>query len=88
MLINWLLLGKQQSLISSCIVNTNLYNTLFCFGFRYLLDTFKFLDVTRVAVWGWGYGGYVTAMLLGSQQSTLKCGIAVSPITDWLYYSK
>ncbi|XP_075992085.1 inactive dipeptidyl peptidase 10 isoform X1 [Anticarsia gemmatalis] len=54
---------------------------------RYLLDTFKFLDVTRVAVWGWGYGGYVTAMLLGSQQSTLKCGIAVSPITDWLYYN-
>lgn len=56
--------------------------------YRYLLETFKFLDVTRVAVWGWGYGGYVTSMLLGSQQSTLKCGIAVSPITDWLYYSK
>ncbi|XP_063529706.1 inactive dipeptidyl peptidase 10 isoform X2 [Cydia strobilella] len=54
---------------------------------RYLLETFKFLDVTRVAVWGWGYGGYVTTMLLGSQQATLKCGIAVSPITDWLYYN-
>ncbi|CAG9099852.1 unnamed protein product [Plutella xylostella] len=54
---------------------------------RYLLDTFKFLDVTRVAVWGWGYGGYVTAMLLGSQQAVLKCGIAVSPVTDWLYYN-
>ncbi|KAI8427643.1 hypothetical protein MSG28_002118 [Choristoneura fumiferana] len=38
--------------------------------------TFKYLDVTRVAVWGWGYGGYVTTMLLGSQQDTLKCGIA------------
>lgn len=44
--------------------------------------------MTRVAVWGWGYGGYVTSMLLGSQQATLKCGIAVSPITDWLYYSE
>jgi dipeptidyl aminopeptidase/acylaminoacyl peptidase len=39
-------------------------------------------------VWGWGYGGYVTAMLLGSQQNIFKCGIAVSPIADWLYYSK
>lgn len=56
--------------------------------FRYLLDTQKFLDETRVGVWGWGYGGYVTAMLLGSQQNIFKCGIAVSPITDWLYYSK
>jgi len=55
---------------------------------RYLLDNLKFLDETRVGVWGWGYGGYVTAMLLGSQQNIFKCGIAVSPIVDWLYYSK
>jgi hypothetical protein len=48
----------------------------------------KFLDETRIGVWGWGYGGYVTAMLLGSQQNIFKCGIAVSPIADWLYYSK
>jgi len=52
------------------------------------LDNLKFLDETRVGVWGWGYGGYVTAMLLGSQQNIFKCGIAVSPIADWLYYSK
>nr|CAD7195978.1 unnamed protein product [Timema douglasi] len=54
---------------------------------RHLLDTRKFLDETRVGVWGWGYGGYVTAMLLGSQQNIFKCGIAVSPIADWLYYN-
>lgn len=54
---------------------------------RYLLDTLKFLDETRVGVWGWGYGGYVTAMLLGQQQNVFKCGIAVSPISDWLYYN-
>lgn len=55
---------------------------------QYLLDTLTFLDETRVGVWGWGYGGYVTTMLLGSQQKVFKCGIAVSPISDWLYYSK
>lgn len=54
---------------------------------RYLLDTLKFLDETRVGVWGWGYGGYVTAMILGSQQPVFKCGISVSPVTDWLYYN-
>ncbi|XP_063236972.1 inactive dipeptidyl peptidase 10 [Bacillus rossius redtenbacheri] len=54
---------------------------------RYLLDTLKYLDETRVGVWGWGYGGYVTAMLLGSQQNIFKCGIAVSPVSDWLYYN-
>ncbi|CAO1378587.1 unnamed protein product [Diamesa serratosioi] len=54
---------------------------------RYLLDTMTFLDETRVGVWGWGYGGYVTTMILGSQQTVFKCGVAVSPITDWLYYN-
>ncbi|XP_055593286.1 dipeptidyl peptidase 4 [Uranotaenia lowii] len=54
---------------------------------KYLLETLKFLDESRIAVWGWGYGGYVTAMILGSQQNVFKCGISVSPITDWLYYN-
>lgn len=55
---------------------------------RHLLGTLNYLDMTRVGVWGWGYGGYVTAMLMGSQQEVFKCGVAVSPIVDWLYYSK
>lgn len=55
---------------------------------RHLLDNMNFLDETRVGIWGWGYGGYVTAMVLGTQQSVYKCGISVSPISDWLFYSK
>lgn len=55
---------------------------------RHLLDTLKFLDETRVGVWGWGYGAYVTSMVLGSQQNVFKCGVAVNPIADWLYYSQ
>lgn len=47
-----------------------------------------FLDETRVGIWGWGYGGYVTSMVLGLQQDVYKCGIAVSPISDWQFYSK
>lgn len=55
---------------------------------KHLLKTLKYLDVTRVGVWGWGYGGYVTAMVLGSQENVFKCGVAVNPIADWLYYSE
>lgn len=57
---------------------------------EYLLDKYKYLDQTRVGMWGWGYGGYVTTMALGlgNQQKVYKCGIAVSPISDWLYYSE
>jgi inactive dipeptidyl peptidase 10 len=57
--------------------------------FSYLLDTLKYLDRTRVGLWGWGYGGYVTSMVLNTQQDEFfKCGMAIAPISDWLYYSK
>jgi hypothetical protein len=47
------------------------------------LVSFKTLTSNR------GYGGYVTAMILGSNQDDkFKCGASVSPITDWLYYSE
>ncbi|XP_008194405.1 inactive dipeptidyl peptidase 10 isoform X2 [Tribolium castaneum] len=54
-----------------------------------LLNTYKYLDKTRVGIWGWGYGGYVTSMVLGlgNQQKVYKCGAAVSPISDWAYYN-
>lgn len=57
---------------------------------EHLLEKHKYLDKTRVGLWGWGYGGYVTSMVLGlgNQQKVYKCGIAVSPIADWLYYSE
>lgn len=54
----------------------------------HLLSNMNYLDETRVGIWGWGYGGYVTAMVLGAQQQVYKCGVSVSPITDWLFYSK
>ncbi|CAH0556834.1 unnamed protein product [Brassicogethes aeneus] len=56
---------------------------------EYLLDNHKYLDRTRIGLWGWGFGGYVTSMVLGlgNQQKIYKCGIAVSPISDWLYYN-
>ncbi|XP_056631693.1 dipeptidyl aminopeptidase-like protein 6 isoform X1 [Diorhabda sublineata] len=56
---------------------------------EHLLEKHKYLDKTRVGIWGWGYGGYVTAMVLGlgNQQKVYKCGISVSPIADWLFYN-
>lgn len=45
-----------------------------------------FIDKDRIAMWGWSYGGYVTAMALGSGSGLLKCGIAVAPLAEWELY--
>uniref|UniRef100_UPI00398F6DD1 dipeptidyl peptidase 4 n=1 Tax=Pristiophorus japonicus TaxID=55135 RepID=UPI00398F6DD1 len=45
-----------------------------------------FIDETRIAIWGWSYGGYVTSMVLGTGSKVFKCGIAVAPVSNWTYY--
>ncbi|KAG1652987.1 Inactive dipeptidyl peptidase 10 [Nymphon striatum] len=54
---------------------------------RYLTENIPFIDPDHVAMWGWSYGGYVTAMtLMSDSQNVFQCGISVAPVTSWLYY--
>ncbi|KAH0621422.1 hypothetical protein JD844_022723 [Phrynosoma platyrhinos] len=46
----------------------------------------SFVDKTRIGIWGWSYGGYVSSMVLGSGSGVFKCGIAVAPVSRWQYY--
>ncbi|TKS79800.1 Dipeptidyl aminopeptidase-like protein 6 DPPX [Collichthys lucidus] len=48
-----------------------------------------YIDKTRMGVYGKAYGGYLATMLLSSEEfNELKCGTAVSPITDFELYEK
>lgn len=54
---------------------------------KYLLNNLSYLDKTRVAVWGWSYGGYATGMMLAEDvNNTIKCGVMIAPVTDWILY--
>ena len=43
-------------------------------------------DASRIGLWGWSYGGYLTALTLARGGSVFKAGIAVAPVVDWRYY--
>ncbi|XP_061696182.1 dipeptidyl aminopeptidase-like protein 6b [Syngnathoides biaculeatus] len=46
-----------------------------------------YIDKNRMGVYGKAYGGYLATLLLSSDEFTqLKCGTAVSPITDFELY--
>uniref|UniRef100_A0A8C6M7R5 A-type potassium channel modulatory protein DPP6 n=1 Tax=Nothobranchius furzeri TaxID=105023 RepID=A0A8C6M7R5_NOTFU len=47
-----------------------------------------YVDKTRVGAFGQVYGGYVTSLLLSGEDSPLKCGAVLSPITDFELYGK
>jgi dipeptidyl-peptidase-4 len=45
-----------------------------------------FVDSTRIGVWGWSYGGYMTLMLMFKAPGVFKAGAAGAPVTDWSLY--
>lgn len=53
-------------------------------GFSYL-KSLNFVDPTRIGMWGWSYGGYMTSYFM-TQSKTLKMGIAGGLVADWALY--
>jgi dipeptidyl-peptidase-4 len=49
------------------------------------LKTQSWVDPSRVGVWGWSYGGFMTLNLMTRSQE-FKAGISVAPVVDWRYY--
>lgn len=50
------------------------------------LGTLPYVDKSRIGIWGWSYGGYMTLMSMSQGSGVFKAGIAVAAPTDWRYY--
>jgi dipeptidyl-peptidase-4 len=44
------------------------------------------MDMTRVGVTGWSFGGYFSAMAVLLRPDVFACGVAGAPVTDWSLY--
>lgn len=54
-------------------------------GVEYL-KSLAYVDVDRIGVHGWSYGGFMTLNLMLRHPETFKVGVAGGPVTDWKYY--
>jgi dipeptidyl-peptidase-4 len=50
------------------------------------LGTQPWVDASRIGIWGWSYGGYMTAMTAFRGGSLFRAAISVAPVTDWRLY--
>jgi dipeptidyl-peptidase-4 len=44
------------------------------------------IDASRIGIWGWSYGGYMSSICLLKGADVFKMAIAVAPVTNWRYY--
>ena len=50
------------------------------------LASLPYVDAERIGIWGWSYGGYLTALTLMQGGELFAAGVAVAPVTDWRLY--
>ena len=50
------------------------------------LQSYDFVDATRIGIMGWSYGGFMTSLAMTKGADIFKMGIAVAPVTNWRYY--
>ena len=65
-------LGQQEMLDQMC-------------GVEYL-KSLPYVDVDRIGVHGWSFGGFMTISLMTNYPDVFKVGVAGGPVIDWKWY--
>ena len=50
------------------------------------LRTLPYVDMTRLGVHGWSFGGFMTISLMTNFPDVFKVGVAGGPVIDWKWY--
>lgn len=51
-----------------------------------LLGQRDYIDASRIGIWGWSYGGFMSSNALFKGNDVFKMAIAVAPVTSWRFY--
>jgi len=51
------------------------------------LESLGYVDTSRVGIWGWSYGGFLTNMAMFKRPDVFKVGCSVAAVNDWENYN-
>ena len=50
------------------------------------LGKLSYVDNSRIGIWGWSFGGYMSSLCITKSADVFKTAVAVAPVTSWRYY--
>ncbi len=51
-----------------------------------ILGTYDYIDSSRIAMFGWSYGGFMSTLAITKGADLFSTAVAVAPVTNWRYY--
>ncbi|KAK7425891.1 Dipeptidyl peptidase 4 [Neonectria magnoliae] len=51
-----------------------------------LISKFDYINPNKLGMWGWSYGGYLTAKTLEVDSGVFTFGLITAPVSDWRFY--
>ena len=50
------------------------------------MASLPYVDATRIGIWGWSFGGYMSSSAITKHGDVFKAAVAVAPVTHWKFY--
>ncbi|MFV8357171.1 S9 family peptidase [Flavobacterium sp. XS1P32] len=51
-----------------------------------VIGNYSFIDKSRIGIFGWSYGGFMSSNCILKGSDVFKMAIAVAPVTNWRFY--
>ncbi len=51
-----------------------------------VIGAYPYIDASRIGIWGWSYGGFMSSNCILKGANVFKMAIAVAPVTNWRFY--
>ncbi|CAH0039498.1 unnamed protein product [Clonostachys rhizophaga] len=53
---------------------------------EHLAERFSWINVDKIGIWGWSYGGYLAAKTLEINTGIFSTSLITAPVSDWRFY--